>query len=145
MIVADTNVIAYLLLPGDQTEAARRALARDAAWAAPLLWRSELRNVLRGYMRQGHLALVKARELQDAAEALMAGREYPVESAVVLELAAESGRSAYECEFVALSRALGVQLVTSDQEILASFPRDTIALKDFGSVRRGADGLRRRQ
>ncbi len=138
MIVVDTNVIAYLLLPGDQTGAAREALARDAAWAAPILWRSELRNVLRGYMRQRHLALAKAREVQAAAEALMTGREYQVESPVVLELAATSGRSAYDCEFVALARALEVRLVTSDQEVLVSFPRDTMSLKLFGSGAPGA-------
>jgi predicted nucleic acid-binding protein len=138
VIVTDTNVVAYLLLPGVQTEEARRALARDAAWAAPLLWRSEFRNVLRGYMRQRHLTLAKARELQAAAEELMAGREYPVESAAVLALAAASGRSAYDCEFVALSRALGVPLVTSDQDVLASFPADAISLKDFGSGEPGA-------
>lgn len=138
MIVTDTNVIAYLLLPGDQTEAARGALARDAAWAAPFLWRSELRNVLRGYMRQRHLTLAKAREVQAAAEELMTGREFPVESADVLELARASGRSAYDCEFVSLARALDVQLVTSDQEVLASFPADTISLKAFSSGDPGA-------
>ena len=138
MIVTDTNVIAYLLIPGDQTEAARGALARDAVWAAPLLWRSELRNVLRGYMLQRHLTLAKAREIQATAEELMAGREFPVESADVLGLVAASGRSAYDCEFVSLSRALSVKLVTSDQEVLKSFPDDTISLRDFGAGEPGA-------
>ncbi len=138
MIVTDTNVIAYLLLPGDQTEAARGALARDPAWAAPLLWRSELRNILRGYMRQRHLTLARARAIQAAAEELMAGREFPVESGDVLELAAASGRSAYDCEFVSLARALGIPLVTSDQEVLTSFPADAISLKSFGAGEPGA-------
>jgi predicted nucleic acid-binding protein len=126
------------LLPGDQTEAARGALVRDAAWVAPILWRSELRNVLRGYMRQRHLTLTKAREVQAAAEELMAGREYQVESPAVLELAAASGRSAYVCEFVSLARTLEVRLVTSDQQVLASFPKDAIALKIFGAGAPGA-------
>jgi predicted nucleic acid-binding protein len=134
VIVVDTNVIAYLLIPGDQTEHARRSLARDPAWTAPLLWRSELRNVLRGYMRQRHLTLTRATEIQAVAEELMGGREYPVESAAVLQLAAKSGRSAYDCEFVALARELGVQLVTSDQDLLASFPSDAISLRNFGAA-----------
>jgi predicted nucleic acid-binding protein len=138
VIVVDTNVIAYLLLPGDQTEAARGALARDAAWAAPILWRSELRNVLRGYMRQRHLTLARAREVQGTADELMSGREFQVESAAVLELAAASGCSAYDCEFVALARAFEVPLVTTDRDVLESFPRDAVSLKLFGSGAPGA-------
>lgn len=131
MIVVDTNVIAYLLLPGVHTEAARAAIATDADWAAPLLWRSEFRNVLATYLRQRHLTLAQSLELQGAAEDLLEGREYSVESEAVLALTVSSGRSAYDCEFVALARALGVPLVTSDRQILASFPDTAIALKSF--------------
>lgn len=131
MIVVDTNVIAYLFLPGDQTDAARRALAADAEWAAPLLWRSEFRNVLATYLRQQHLNLSDALEVQSSAEALLKGREYTVESEPVLTLANASGRSAYDCEFVALAQALGTPLVTSDRDVLASFPNTAIPLKSF--------------
>ena len=133
MIVVDTNVLAYLLLPGDQTEAARRTFVRDPAWAAPALWRSELRNVLALYVRQRHLALVDAVSAQAEAEALLAGREYAVESAAVLALADQSGRSAYDCECVAVAQALGVPLVTSDRQLLRSFPSVAVALHEYGA------------
>ena len=133
MIVVDTNVVAYLHLPGRYTAEARAALARDAAWAAPLLWRSELRNVLATYLRQGHLTLAHAMEVQGAAEALLAGREYAVESARVLELAVASRRSAYDCEFVALAQALGLPLVTSDRQVVARFPETAIGLLRYAS------------
>ena len=35
MIVVDANVVAYAVLPGDQTEAALRAFDRDPEWIAP--------------------------------------------------------------------------------------------------------------
>ena len=132
MIVVDTNVLAYLLLPGDQTEAARRTLARDPAWAAPLLWRSELRNVLALYVRQQQLPLADAVALQAEAESILVGREYAVESARVLALAEASGRSAYDCEFVAVAQLLGVPLVTSDRQLLGSFPAVAVALRVYG-------------
>lgn len=131
MIVVDTNVIAYLFLPGDQTDAARMALAADAEWVAPLLWRSEFRNVLATYIRQRQLDLPDALELQASAEALLKGREYSVESEPVLTLVGASGRSAYDCEFVALAQAVGAPLVTSDRHVLASFPETAIPLNSF--------------
>ena len=52
MIVVDSNVIAYLYLPGEYTSAAEALIERDSDWAAPLLWRSEFRNILAGYLRR---------------------------------------------------------------------------------------------
>ena len=73
MIVVDTNIVAYLLLPGEWTAAAESLWISDGEWAAPLLWRSEFRNILAGYMRRGLLTLEHAQEVQAAAENLLAG------------------------------------------------------------------------
>ena len=48
MIVVDTNVLAYLYLPGEHSAIAEALLERDHEWAAPVLWRSEFRNILAG-------------------------------------------------------------------------------------------------
>ena len=128
MIVVDSNVFAYLNLPGDYTDQAEALLEHDADWAAPLLWRSEFRNILAGYMRRKTLTFEAARELQLEAESLLAGGEHEVDSRLVLELVRDSGCSAYDCEFVALAMTLGVKLVTMDAKLLKAFPRYAVAL-----------------
>ena len=132
MIIVDTNVLVYLLLPGERTEQAERIFRRDPVWAAPLLWRSEFRNVLAVYMRQGRLLLDQALELMDTAETLMQGKEYEVSSVHVLSLIAGTRCSAYDGEFVALAQDLGLSLVTSDARLLAEFPATTVAMDTFG-------------
>ena len=128
MIVVDPNVVAYLYLPGDYTGAAERWLARDPEWTAPLLWRSELRNILALYMRQRLLDFERAFTIQREAEALMAGGEFDIDSFEVLQLARDSGCTAYDCEFIALAKRLGTKLVTGDTKLRKAFPKLTTAL-----------------
>lgn len=133
MIVADTNLIAYLVLGGELSEDARAVFRKDPAWAAPLLWRSEFRNVLASYMRQGELDLGNALTLLEHAEALVRGREFTVPDRQVMELANSSSCSAYDCEFVALAIQLGLQLVTSDSRLLRAFPTIASSPRSFAA------------
>lgn len=128
MIVVDTSVLAYLFLSGQHTSAAESLLDQDSEWAAPVLWRSEFRNVLAGHVRRGGLALEEACRLQAEAEDLMSGNEYDVDSMRVLTLSRESGCSAYDCEYVALATTLDAKLVTRDNQILRAFPGVAVAL-----------------
>lgn len=128
MIVVDTNIVAYLYLPGEFTAAAETLLEQDAAWAAPILWRSEFRDILAGYMRRGNLTFEQAYAIQGEAEDLLRGAEYEVESLGVLELVRDSQCSAYDCEFVALAMKLGTRLVTMDGKLLRAFPDTAVAL-----------------
>ncbi len=131
MIVVDSNVIAYLMIPGDRTACAREALRVDPDWVSPILWRSEFRSVLTQYLTQGHLKIEDALRLVEAAEQLMRGREYEIRSADVLRLAVRSRCSAYDCEFVALAEDLGVPLITTDRAILKAFPSIAVSLDQF--------------
>ena len=131
MIVCDTNLIVHLLVGDERRPLAEAALRRDAHWVAPPLWRSEFRNVLALYMRRGLLGLPHALQVAERAELLMEGRDLPVPSAEVLRLASRSGRSAYDCEFVALAQDLGIPLVTSDRAVLAAFPSVAVSLDGF--------------
>ncbi|MBI4559952.1 MAG: type II toxin-antitoxin system VapC family toxin [Candidatus Hydrogenedentes bacterium] len=134
MIVVDTNVVAYLLLPGARTPEAEAAFHNDPDWAAPMLWRSELRNVLALYLRRAEFALSRAVAIMDQAEKLMRGREYQVAAERILAAAAQSTCTAYDCEFVALAQELGVPLVTTDSMILRQFPATAVALGRFAKT-----------
>ncbi len=133
MIVADTNLIVHLFLEGEWTEDARGVLHRDAGWMAPVLWRSEFRNTLTTLIREEHLALRPAMIAASAAEGFLFENEFEIASPPVLELAQASGRSAYDCEFVALAQQHGVKLVTSDRRLLSSFPDVAVSPGDFVS------------
>lgn len=128
MIVVDSNVVAYLYLPGDHTAKAEALLERDPDWAVPVLWRSEFRNILAGYLRRKTLTFAQTCGLQSEAEDLLAGSEFEIDSKAVLELVRDSDCSAYDCEFVALAQKLQVKLVTMDVKLLKAFPKHAVSL-----------------
>lgn len=129
MIVVDTNVLAYLYLPTDLSTAADALLERDPDWAVPLLWRSEFRNILAGYLRRGTLTFEAVVSIQTEAEALVDGAEHEINSRTILELVRDSDCSANDCEFVALAQSLGVKLVTADKKLLKAFPGVAVGLR----------------
>lgn len=128
MIVADTNVVVYLYLPSIFTPQAVKLRTAEPDWAVPRLWRSEMRSALSLYMRREIITFEQACRIQDAAEALLGACEYDVPSHEILQLAHQSACSAYDCEFVALAKALGVKLVTSDNKLLKAFPQTAVSL-----------------
>ena len=127
MIVVDTNVIAYLFLRGDFAARAEAWLKDDRDWAAPMLWRSEFRNLLGGYLRRKQLTFEAVREIQREAESLLIGSEHEVDSQRVLELVRDSDCSAYDCEFVSVAMRLGVKLLTADAKVFRAFPQHTVS------------------
>lgn len=131
MIVADTNLLVYLYVQGQRTAESEAVVRRDPTWVAPLLWRSEFRNVLIGLVRNQTLSLVAATAIVDEAERWLAGHEYSVVSRHVLSLAGQPGCSAYDCEFVALAQDLRVPLVTVDRQIPRAFPTMAVSPNTF--------------
>lgn len=131
MIVVDTNIICHRWIPTSYSLEAEKALAKDPDWIAPLLWRSEFRNVLAGALRQKLITLDVAHEIIENAERRFTNRDFAVSSRTVLNLVASSACSAYDCEFVALAEEQRVQLVTLDRQILRNFPRIAVSLGNF--------------
>lgn len=122
MIVVDANVLVYLWLRESYADIATRLLSFDSQWIAPLLWRSEFRNVVVGALRKRRITRDNALAAIDGAERQMDGNERMVDSRDVLRLAVLSGCTAYDCEYVALAEAAGVALITNDSQVLKAFP-----------------------
>jgi len=133
MIVVDTNIIAYLFLEGEFSSYAENLLLKDGKWAAPILWRSEFRNVLAHYIRKEILSLEQSQEIILEAMNLLQGREYEVASFQVLSLVSSCDCSAYDCEFVALAQDLETHLITVDKKILSEFPSLAYDLAEYVS------------
>ena len=135
MIVADTNLIAYLLLDSAQTALAETVLEKEGDWRAPSIWRHEFRNILATYVRADRLTLPPALRHMANAEALVVTDESGelADTAEILRLAKESGCSGYDCEFVALAKRIGVPLVSGDKRLVAAFPETAIALDIFAA------------
>jgi predicted nucleic acid-binding protein len=131
LIVVDVNVVAYLCLGGDLATLAEDALLRDSEWHAPLLWRSEFRNVVAGFRRRGHLSKEASVRIVAEAEGLFFDREHLVGSDAVLRLVEASPCSAYDCEYVALAESFDVPLVTHDRRVLESFPDTAWSMQRF--------------
>lgn len=133
MIVADTNLVAYLLIEGTGTDAARAAYSRDPEWALPPLWRSEFLNVLTTAARTGLLTHDEAWRTWRNGVEIFGRREAEPGGEAVLNAAMDAGISAYDAQFVVLARNLGVPLVTGDRALVKACPDVAVAIHDFGA------------
>ena len=122
MIVVDTNILTHFWLPSDHTELCEQLFQWDPEWVAPVLWKSEFRNVVILYMRKNLIGLPEAIQLTEKAENQMKEREFHVNSVQVYGLAENSDCSSYDCEFISLAEELDIKLITTDKQILRSFP-----------------------
>lgn len=122
MIAIDTNVVAYLLLPGPFSDAADRVRSIDGDWIAPPLWRSEFRNVVNLARRASRLDLPAALDLLALADEVMRRADVQPDARRVMQLAELSGCTTYDCEFVEVAERRGCPLYTADAKVLKAFP-----------------------
>jgi predicted nucleic acid-binding protein len=122
LIVADTNLLVYLLVPGPLTPRAERVRAKEKVWVVPPLLRHEFLNVLARHMRHGDIdrdeAVRAFRRGLSMVEVSLA-RPDPLD---VLKMSEQSGCSTYDVEFVWLAMELDLPLVTADREVVDAFP-----------------------
>jgi len=129
--VVDANIISYLYISGDRSQQSEDLLSFDFNWVAPILWRSEFRNVLAQYLRKNLLNMDEVLLIIQQAEELLSDHEYEISSAHIMQLVNSSQCSAYDCEFVALAQYLDVPLITTDKKILNEFPNIAIPVNSY--------------
>lgn len=131
MIVVDVNVLVYLWVPGEYTERAENLYRFDPHWVSSVLWRSEFRNALAGYLRRGQITLSQSMACIQNAERQMRDAEIHAPSDAVMKKVARSSCSAYDCEYVVIAEKLGCRLYTEDKKILREFPSTAFPLSGF--------------
>ena len=65
MIDVDTNIIAYLTIAGEHSEAVEKVFMKDSDWVVPYLWRYEFRNVVVNYVRAKRILMPDALEAME--------------------------------------------------------------------------------
>jgi predicted nucleic acid-binding protein len=122
VIVVDTNVLAYAVLPGDSSTLVDRVAAHDPDWIAPPFWRLELANLLATAIRARGLSLDGAVAAFSYAERLVSDADLDPSIDERLEMATRGGVSAYDAEFVLVAEKLDLLLITADRRLARAFP-----------------------
>ena len=131
MIVVDTNVIHYCWVRGQNTDVAQAVRQKDPEWHVPILWRSELRNVLTAYLRRKLLTRPQIVNILNTADRALLEYQHMIPDDLVLDIVATTALTAYDAEFVALATALSARLVTADKAVLRAFPDRAMAMEAF--------------
>lgn len=130
MLLVDTNVLAYLLIDGEQTESAQELRRRDPDWRSEALILVEFGNVLASSMVIRGLRLEIAQRLLSSAISLLSEKLARVTHLEALAVASQFRITAYDARFLALAHQTGLKLVTDDQKLRKAAPSLTQSIKD---------------
>jgi len=120
MIVVDASAaIEWLLDSRKGKDVRRRTLADQGTLHAPQLLDLEVCQVLRRFVREGHLRARRAEQaLQDLMDAPI--RRYPHVPFVRRVWELRGNFTAYDAVYVALAEVLGATLLTCDEKLAAA-------------------------
>jgi predicted nucleic acid-binding protein len=130
MFLVDTNVVAYLLIEGDHTQAAQQLRRRDPDWRSEAFLLVEFTNILASSVATKRMSLGLAEDFLGKAVALFDGKLRSMPPASVLAAAVRHGVSAYDARFLALAEAIGLPIVTEDKKLRDAAPNLTQSLAD---------------
>jgi predicted nucleic acid-binding protein len=130
VLIVDTNVVAYLLIEGDYTVAARSLHRRDDDWRSEAFIMVEFTNVLTASIAARRMNLVLAQQFLADATSLLHGKLTSIPHDSVLSLAVQYRVTAYDARFLALAQQLDTPLVTEDAKLRAAAPKLTQSLAE---------------
>ncbi|CAN5770624.1 hypothetical protein BH20VER1_BH20VER1_22750 [soil metagenome] len=130
MLIVDTNVVAYLLIEGDYTAAARSLHRRDNDWRSEAFIMVEFVNVLAASIAARRMDLMLAQRFLADATSLLHGKLTSIPHDSVLSLAVQYRVTAYDARFLALAQQLDRRLVTEDAKLRAAAPALTQSLAE---------------
>lgn len=118
-LVVDASVAVSWFHPAGHSEEARRLLSSEYDLLAPGLVFAEVGNA---FWRLARAGLISEREARAALAAFLAVpfevTEGPQLARAALEIGLQTGRSVYDCTYLALAATAGVQMVTADRRLV---------------------------
>lgn len=133
MIIADTNLIAYFLIEGEETKQAAACAERDPVWLAPAVWRHEFTNVLSQNVRLRGLPIDDALRALGAADELIDTVTMRGLDERIIRWSADHGLASYDAEFVIAAEVADVRLVTADKALIREAGPRAILIADFAA------------
>jgi predicted nucleic acid-binding protein len=130
VLIVDTNVVAYLLIEGDYTAAARSLHRHDDDWRSEAFIMVEFTNVLTASIAARRMNLVLAQQFLADATSLLHGNLTSIPHDSVLPLAVQYRVTAHDARFLALAQQLHTPLVTEDAKLRAAAPKLTQSLAE---------------
>jgi predicted nucleic acid-binding protein len=133
MIVVDTSVLVPAFVESADSPAARHAVAADAVWILPPLWKFEFTNAIVQLLRNATISDRAAQHALVEARIAVSDREVPVDQLQALRLAIDLNLSGYDAQYVALAQAYGVRCVTADRQLARRASPSAILLAEYSS------------
>ncbi len=121
VFVVDVSVAAKWMLPEPLSAEAARLQSRSHQLHAPSFFEVELANVLWKKVRQGVVSRAEADVLLSQLPGLPLARHADTSLvAPAFDIADRTGRTVYDCMYLALAVRLGGQMVTADERFVNS-------------------------
>ena len=125
-LVVDASVVVKWYLDEPGSEAARLLQGKALELAAPRLLPVEVANVLWKYIRKGSLdARTGIRILATLADAPIDWHDTNLLTSEALVVAAETGRTVYDCLYLALAVRCDCPMITADRKLYNALKEGT--------------------